>query len=706
MRRERPDGIFWWGFYTRPNIDEFFEAALSYMTGGRVNPEFFPSASERAKVIGAMLHSGRYLFILDGLEPMQHQQGDRYGLLKNDDLRQFLSYFSAAGSQSFCLITSRVPVLDLMEYTSYTHRNVTQLSKDDGRALLRTIGVRGDDEGLDQVIVDWGGHALTLSLLGAYLVEHCDGDVKRIAEIPPPTVKETRYERVNRVLRRYDSHLSKTERAFLMIFSVFRIPVDKTAFDKVFRAKTKNSGLWKPIAALNTRTFKAMINRLTAYRIVNYDPAANHYTAHPLIIAHYRECLNKEKVVQVQQVHHNIKEYYLSTAGQIPETPTLEELAPLIEAVHHACRAREYDEAHRIMREDINQGNRYVLPDILGAWNMYFELIREFFPECDTSQEPQVSLPDVKCSVLHEVGYCLMMLGRLNEAAPFYQRSIEIRLKTKNWWRVSVSYQTLAELYAHLGKLEARVETDRKSLEFACRAQNREEECHSLADQAWAAHLIGKLELASERFQQAEDRRKEISEPKKLQVYSLHIIRHVDHLRRIGNEAQAQKLIEANLKECQREGWQDYESLCHRVLGDLEANTGKQDSARVYYDEALKIIRGIARRDILIDVLCSRGRWFARYQQDASSAFSDLNEALDYAANSGYRIYEADIRIALAWAYLAEASIPQISPENRNVALANTWTQVERAQRMSQKMGYHWGQVDAEELMQKLEETE
>lgn len=57
-----------------------------------------------------MLYSGRYLFILDGLEIMQHQGGDQYGLLKSSDFRKFLEYFAAPDHESFCLVTSRAPL--------------------------------------------------------------------------------------------------------------------------------------------------------------------------------------------------------------------------------------------------------------------------------------------------------------------------------------------------------------------------------------------------------------------------------------------------------------------------------------------------------------------------------------------------------------------------------------------------------------------
>ena len=66
---------------------------------------------------------------------------------------------------------------------------------------------------------------------------------------------------------------------------------------------------------------------------------------------------------------------------------------------------------------------------------------------------------------------------------------------------------------------------------------------------------------------------------------------------------------------------------------------------------------------------------------------SDLNEALGYALAGGYRIYEVDIRIGLAWAHLAAGDHSAARVE------------AERARAMSADMGYHWGKVDAEEVL-------
>ena len=95
-------------------------------------------------------------------------------------------------------------------------------------------------------------------------------------------------------------------------------------------------------------------------------------------------------------------------------------------------------------------------------------------------------------------------------------------------------------------------------------------------------------------------------------------------------------------------------------------------------------------RPALIEALLARGRWAARHHQDPSGlaqAFADLDEALGYALEGGYRVYEADIRAALAWAQLA-AGDP-----------ARARAEAERARGMSLEMGYHWGQVDAAEVL-------
>ena len=64
-----------------------------------------------------------------------------------------------------------------------------------------------------------------------------------------------------------------------------------------------------------------------------------------------------------------------------------------------------------------------------------------------------------------------------------------------------------------------------------------------------------------------------------------------------------------------------------------------------------------------------------------------MTEALGYALAGGYRIYECDLRIGLAWAALAAKDIATVQAE------AN------RAAQLAKEIGYHWGAVDTAEVL-------
>src|SRR6202030_998185 len=58
-----------------------------------------------------------------------------------------------------------------------------QLSSDAGAKLLRAIGVEGDEEELRSASDEFSGHCLALTLLGSYLTDAYDGDIRCREEI-------------------------------------------------------------------------------------------------------------------------------------------------------------------------------------------------------------------------------------------------------------------------------------------------------------------------------------------------------------------------------------------------------------------------------------------------------------------------------------------------------------------------------------------
>lgn len=691
----QPDGIFWWGFYENRSVDDFFEAALKYITGDAIAPQQIPSASAKAHQIAAMLANGRYLFVLDGVEVLQYQDGDQYGSFQSNDLNSFLSYFATSEHQSFCLITSRAPLADLMKFKTYAQHDVDRLSDKDGRMLLENLDVKGKPEQLDKIVADWNGHALTLSLIGSYLVKVHDGDANHVGDFDIEEDEEVessspdQYKHVGRILRRYDEHLTKEEKAFLILFSAFRTPVHVSALDKVFRTKTDATALNVSLTNLSSEEFNALVKRLVNYRILRFDEKSQTYTTHPLIRNHYFALFTKGDPSQEKATHEQIKEYYLSIAGDTPKFPTLDDLKPLIEVVHHACQAGAYDEAYKIFQDHIRQGKRKVTIHQLGAYETELALDTEFFRNGDLSQEPAVSDKNHRRFLLNAVGLCLMSLGHLREAVPYFERKNKIALEMQDWKNLSNGYQNLAELHAHLGALEASAEAARQALDLARKAGDKDGEVKTLSYQGRNFSLKGEIENANTAFEKAWVLEKE-DDPSVSCLSRNPGLWYAEHLLLIKQIKESRLLAVSNLEYCGKYHWDFLVSNCHLVLGDLDSDAGNHVSARAHYESALKIARSIQDRGVLIEALLARGRFFAKHLKDANAASSDLNEALSYCVESGYRIYEADVRVALAWANLAVSDQQSAKAE------------AERALQMSNEMGYHWGRVDAEEVLKNV----
>ena len=694
-----PDAVFWWSFYESRSVDEMIEQLTAYLYSEDLL-ERVRGVSTRVENIGAFAtKERRVLLVLDGMEVMQEESGDDFGAIRSPDLKRLLELFAQADHQSHCVVTSRVPLLDFLSHTAVTQHDVNRLTPADGRQLLRNLDVAGDERDYDRIIEDWEGHALTVSLVGTYLREQGMSASEYVQDIFDEVEQfedeVPRYQRVRRVLTRYDKSLSNAQKAFLKLFAVFRLPVSESAFGRVFRADT-GSGLNAELVALDDDGFNALVEGLIARRLLKRTQGADDttYSAHPLVQRHYRHALEQgHSATDAQPIHRAVAEHYKETTPRPTRDVTLDDLKPYIEVVHHLCRAGAYDEAVNLVWQRILQGDSRVLHHKLGAYETYLSIMLEFFSDGDKTQEPQVSADSAKRFILNAIGLCLMSLGRLRDAVPFYERGNAMDADLDDHHNASIGYNNLADLYTKVGDLQKAQTAAEQALaqaqQVADETQRKGDERNSYLWLAWTQHLRGAMATASANFKQAEALETEI-DPAKKYLYSLRGIRHADHLIRAGDSDYAQRITEANLKSCADYNWLNSLSRVYRVLGDLAGLAGEADTARTHYDEALRISNLIDRVDVQIEALLGRGRWLARHQRDAQSAFTDLDTALALATKGGYGIYEADIRVALAWAHLAKDDT------------ASAGREAGQAMALSSGMGYHWGQVDAQEVFAEI----
>ncbi|MFJ8554906.1 trypsin-like peptidase domain-containing protein [Streptomyces sp. NPDC093676] len=699
-REQRAEGtpqqprVFWWSFAERHGADDFLEAALDFISGGRISAEDCGDGRARAELIASLLHTRPYLFVLDGLEAVQEQRGDQYGTVVSPDLRDFLTFFATPGHSSFCLITSRAPVVDLIAFVTHRQVEVPSLTVVAGRELLCLLGVRGSDAALERVAQQWGGHALTLSLIAAYLVKRYAGDVRRVSTLPRPDPDLPRGELVRRILSQYDACLSDTERALLTGFSVFRTPVDGDALGAVL---TRQSASPEPELV---RAHAVAVVHLVDARVIQQDQGGR-LSLHPLVRDYYYKRATDGQ--ETARLHEWAKHYYLRLADSHSEPlTTLEDLAPLIEAVHHACRSGAHAEAYTLITDRLYVGDRGLITRVLNAYDMVLACFADFFPRGDFRREPHTvsSDPAMRGWVLHEVATSLQMLGRLWEAVEPLRRAEAAFRALGRYHQAAVSCQNRTELHLALGQLAKAQEAIDDAFDLAARAGDQEDVLVAETLRGALHHHRSEHDEAEQAFTSALALARQFT-PLPI-LYSRSGVYYAEHLRATGQAEAARKAHEANLRICRRTGWVADEALCLIGLGDLaldKAATAVEETDRAAalqeaaerFETAYVIARGITRREVLIASLLARCR-LASIAGQPAAARGDADQALAMALSGGYRIAEVDARIVLTRIY------QDMGDEEA------AWDELSRATETAREIGYRQGEEVALILEDSLSE--
>lgn len=667
---EQVAGALWWSFTERTASDEFLDAAIEFMSGGQVDPaKAAVEGGGRPAVAFGMMSRRRYVLVLDGLEVAQHHRGDRYATIVSDELRDFLQYAATPGSRSLVLITSRLPMLDLAPYVTYQQVTVGALSVGEGRDLLSRLGVVGSDAAIDQVVRDWDGHVLTLSLVGTYLKRRYDGDVRKVTTLPPPEPGEARDAHVRRILAEYDHVLTGAERVVLDRMSLFRTPVPEAAIRMVL-AGAPDLPSW---AELRTTALRYLI----LSRIVRRD-SGGRYSMHPLVRDFYVQHGDGPPADRAR-LHAIVRDYYLTEVTATPAPQTLEDLVPALEAVHHCARAGAYDQACDLAYDRLYLGGRGFLTKELNAYETALAMFADFFDGQDVWSEPKVTDRESRAWILHEVATCLQLLGRLRDAAMMFRRAAEAFRQLGADLDAAVSVQNLAELFLTLGALPACHQLVSEAFQLA--DPGSEDELVAQTLRGSLASLEGRHQVAETAFDQALHIARTVTPVPVL--YSSSGSRYAEHLRRTGRPAEARQTHQLNLRICQEARWQADVVLSHIGLGRLDLESGDSDAALAHFDEAVNIARGITRRDVLVSALSARGLWALRAGRQ-TEAQQFLDQSRNLAELGGYRVAEIDTMIGLAELSIAAGDLA------RGRELLN------EAEQVSLEIGYHWGVVDAQ----------
>jgi hypothetical protein len=234
--------VFGWSFYRQgtsggtSSADEFLDAALAWF--GDSEPRI-GTAWEKGEMLAKLISHRRTLLILDGLEPLQNPPGPQEGRLREPSLQVLLREL-AAFNKGLCVITTRTRVADIEDHegTSVLRRDLEQLSSDAGAKLLRALGVKGNEEKLRAASDQADGHCLALTLLGSFLTDAYDGDIRYHAEVSARLAHDVRQGfHARKVMKSYQTWFGEgPELSVLRILGLFDRPAAEKAVGALLRS--------------------------------------------------------------------------------------------------------------------------------------------------------------------------------------------------------------------------------------------------------------------------------------------------------------------------------------------------------------------------------------------------------------------------------------------------------------------------------------
>ena len=117
------------------------------------------------------------------------------------------------------------------ERSSAPRRDLERLSSDAGARVLRALGDKGNEAELRSASEEFGGHCLALTLLGSYLTDAYDGDIRYRKEVSERLSHDVRQGvHARNVMESYQSWLGEGPELFVLrMLGLFDRPADEKA---------------------------------------------------------------------------------------------------------------------------------------------------------------------------------------------------------------------------------------------------------------------------------------------------------------------------------------------------------------------------------------------------------------------------------------------------------------------------------------------
>jgi tetratricopeptide (TPR) repeat protein len=532
---------FDWSFYSQgtreqsgASADQFVNRALEFF-GDAEMAASAASPWDKGARLAQLVAQQRTLLVLDGLEPLQYPPGPLAGELRDPAVAALLKGL-AQRNPGLCVVTTRERVSDLASFRASTapELQLHHLSIPAGIQLLRSVGVQGSESELKELVGEVQGHALTLNLLGHYLVRAHGGDIRRRDRV--------RFEKADasiqgghafRAMAAYERWLADggeegaRQLAILGLMGLFDRPADAACLDALRRPPVI-VGLTEPIVDLAEDDWNLAVAALSDCGLVSVPESAESKAldAHPLIREYFAKRLGDHAPEAWREAHWRLYEHLRDSVEHLPDT--LDGLQPLYQAVAHGCHAQRHQEVcDSLYRERIHRDQAFSIKQ-LGAFGADLGAVACFFDQPWTRVSPLLTRR-YRGWLLNQAAFRMRALGRLSEALQPMRAGLTVPIDQEDWGNAAVSAGNLSELELTLGDVNSAVADAEQSVAYADRSSDAFERLYQRTTNADALHQADRRDVAMALFREAEKIQAETQSKYPL-LYSLQGFRYCDLL--------------------------------------------------------------------------------------------------------------------------------------------------------------------------------
>ncbi len=408
------------------------------------------------------------VLVLDGMEPLQQASSDPMlnGSVKDRGLAALLENLARQPGKALCLASSRLPIPDagIEDAAWFREKKLEHLPPAGALALLRQRGLRGTEEELAQVAERCGQHPLALVLAAEFC--HTYLQDQAAAFLARPWQPQTGEEHAATVMAWFEEALADEhpalDRELAQILGLFDRPAPWGALLALKAQEPPIPGLTEHLHAADEAALLESLARLSQWGLLQADLSrpVPELDAHPLVREHFGRQLERENPEAWRAAHGVLFDWFRSLPEKA-QPDTLEELEPLYRAVWHGCKAGRYRTAFDdVFGKRIRRGNSGYSVFQLGAYSSDLGALAGFFRSGWTyahlagrSGVPGESLSKTRRALLlAETAYCLMSLGRLQDALVLRHQDLYLCQESSNWSEFCRTSEGLIGLLIPLGR--------------------------------------------------------------------------------------------------------------------------------------------------------------------------------------------------------------------------------------------------------------